>query len=220
MVIIIIGMNKIYVSIEGNIGAGKTTLINAIRNRFNNTVCVIEEDIERWTTMESNDGTLNLLKLFYETPMLYGHMLQHCVLMNQIRDMMDLSNKKYVITDRCPLSTVNVFTNVMADDGILKPGDVLFIRHMCRVFYPESFKPKLHIYLRCSPAKCMERIQRRGRPEEADIQIEYIEKLHNMHEDWLSESDIPVEIFDTNEDYNIDEYVDRIMCLIYGLNDE
>ncbi|XP_061624417.1 deoxyguanosine kinase, mitochondrial isoform X2 [Phyllopteryx taeniolatus] len=43
------------------------------------------------------------------------------------------------------------------------------------------------IYLNAPPEKCMERLQRRGRPEEENVQLDYLHKLHEQHERWLVE---------------------------------
>lgn len=62
--------NKNIYSIEGNIGAGKTTLINLI-NKYNNNIIVIEEPIKEWKNLGGN----NLLNEFYTNPKRWGFFL-------------------------------------------------------------------------------------------------------------------------------------------------
>lgn len=47
--------------------------------------------------------------------------------------------------------------------------------------------PRLHrfIYLRTSPERCLERMKKRGRFEEKGISLDYLKKIHDLHEKWL-----------------------------------
>lgn len=67
---------------------------------------------------------------------------------------------------------------------------------------PMGVNIDLIIYLRCSPQKVMDRIKTRSRAEEKDISYEYIQSLHDLHEDWLLTKKYPVPapvlVLDTN----------------------
>jgi deoxyadenosine/deoxycytidine kinase len=43
------------------------------------------------------------------------------------------------------------------------------------------------IYLRTSPEVCLERMRRRARSEEAAVGLDYLQKIHKLHEEWLGE---------------------------------
>jgi deoxyadenosine/deoxycytidine kinase len=70
-------------------------------------------------------------------------------------------------------------------------------------------KPDAFIYLQVGPEVCYQRLTRRARSEEATVPLEYLQQLHQKHEDWLvykkeldgKISDIPVLILDCNKDF-------------------
>ena len=61
-----------------------------------------------------------------------------------------------------------------------------------------SISGDAYIYLRTSPEKSYSRIQKRGRGEEKEIPLEYIEEIHRKHEDWLANPRKNVLILDGN----------------------
>ena len=52
----------------------------------------------------------------------------------------------------------------------------------------KSLTPNLIFYLRCSPSQALSRIANRSRSEESTISLEYVQELHEEHEDWLNNS--------------------------------
>ena len=62
----------------------------------------------------------------------------------------------------------------------------------------------LIVYLRADPKVSYQRMQCRGRNEESDVPLAFIQSLHNVYEDWLIEQkfgqiDVPVLVFDANK---------------------
>ncbi|XP_062913121.1 deoxycytidine kinase 2-like [Mobula hypostoma] len=63
--------------------------------------------------------------------------------------------------------------------------------------------------------KCLERLQQRGRAEEKNVQLDYLEKLHSQHENWLVNKStelhfdhlktVPVLVLDVNEEFENDK---------------
>jgi deoxyadenosine/deoxycytidine kinase len=56
------------------------------------------------------------------------------------------------------------------------------------------------VYLRAKPETCLERIRTRNRPEEQSITLDYLNQLHERHEEWFSSRNrTPVLIVDANQ---------------------
>jgi deoxyadenosine/deoxycytidine kinase len=47
-----------------------------------------------------------------------------------------------------------------------------------------------HFYLRTQPERCRERIEKRGRTEEAAVSLEYLRSIHQLHEEWLTDATV------------------------------
>ena len=80
-------------------------------------------------------------------------------------------------------------------------------------WYNNNFINKLlnkkiyYIYLRSDPKICLERINKRSRSEEVNIKIEYLDKLHDLHEKWLNKKEDNILILDNDDDYLKDEKI-------------
>lgn len=76
------------------------------------------------------------------------------------------------------------------------------------------------IYLKCEPETCLERINKRNRPEEISMKLSQVQLLNKLHDNWLNnEVEIPVIIINSNlnEQAIISEY-DRTIEAIMKLN--
>lgn len=200
--------NKIIISIEGNIGAGKSSLMKLLREKFNNTVEFIDEPVEEWIQMKNNDGK-NLLEVFYNDQPRWAYTFQNIAYITRMKRVVDVINnstKDFIIMDRSPDGDKNTFTKMLIEDGCIDKLEEEAYNKWCDMFKMYFCKNSdfHYIYLRCDAEVAYNRIDKRGRDEEKKIPFKYIQRLHNSHEEWLLKKD-NVTIVDVNQDFVSDE---------------
>jgi deoxyadenosine/deoxycytidine kinase len=81
----------VIISIEGNVGAGKSTLLREIKDRIEKEgikdIMVLEEPVEEWNLV--NDGTHNIIELFYSNPKKYALVFQTLVTLTTIKKLQE-----------------------------------------------------------------------------------------------------------------------------------
>ena len=172
--------------IEGNIGVGKTTLINKIIGKLKKDdvdCCVFLEPVEKWKL---------LLDKFAKDPKKYHFPVQNMVL-DHFHDVnmqiSKLQNKEIIIVERSALSSKYVFTKQGTDKGSITKEQYKLLSER---FNKIKKKPDLHILLDASYETCFKRIKIRGRKCEADLPIEYIQELHDYHKQMANEFNLTI----------------------------
>jgi len=172
--------------VEGNIGAGKTTLLEKLRELPK--VKTFKEDISRWKDLHGH----NLLNLVYQDPIKNNYVFQNEVFTSQIRDILQ-GDMPINIFERSPYSSFYVFISNMKN-RIRNVEYASLLSTFEFIIGPEglNFKPDLVVYLRTSPEVALERLQKRGRPEEKTLTLDFITNIHQLHENWLISHTSPV----------------------------
>ena len=197
---------KKIVSIDGNVGVGKTTFKKKIENMIDNAEFV-SEPVDIWLTITDKDNE-NILGKFYKDMPRYSYTLQNIAYITRMTTVIEKmsinSQHKYIFTDRSIGTDKNVFAKMLHDDNNLSDLEWNAYNHWNTFFekYIKKNEKQNVIYLRCSPKTAMERIHKRNRPEEAGISIDYITKLHKYHDDWLLNNDeYNVLVLDCNQEF-------------------
>lgn len=103
-------MNKKIISIEGNIGVGKSTFISILKNKWPNCD-IVSEPVELWKDL-TNDDNKNILQMFYEDINRWSYTFQNlaCITrMMKIEDKINESNSEYIFLDRSLATDKHVF---------------------------------------------------------------------------------------------------------------
>jgi deoxyadenosine/deoxycytidine kinase len=176
-------------SIEGNIGSGKSTFIQKLKTICNDEIEFITEPVDEWTNTFADD--VNMLEGFYKNPKNRSALFQVYVLYTRLKKMIDIiynSNKKIFIIERTPpFADYHCFTLLNREIGNIDSYGFIVYKGLYDFVISsfECLKPDFYIYLYLSPGLCIKRIQERNRDEESKVSLEYLKGLHDRHNDWL-----------------------------------
>ena len=202
--------SKIIISVEGNIGVGKSTFINILKSKWANCE-VVSEPVDMWKNIVGSDGK-NILQTFYEDIPRWAYSFQNVACITRMMKMEDAirnSDSKYIFLDRSLGTDKNVFEAMLYDQGKLNELEHSMYNLWCD-FYHKYVRPQdnqINIYLKSSPETCASRITKRGRVEEESIGIEYLKGLNDYHNTWLLDEKLQqnVIVIDCEEEFESDE---------------
>ena len=192
---------KVY--IEANIGAGKSTLLKLLEKTDNSNINFVQEPVEHWINTKDSNGT-NILDHFYKDQKKWSFAFQMNSFISRTKSISD-SNKNIIFGERSVFTDKYCFAENCYESGMMSEMEFIIYDEWHK-WLVESFdlQPQAFIYLKTKPETCFERINKRNRDEEASIPIEYLEKLHQKHEKWMSETKLPVLVIDAEKDLTQD----------------
>ncbi len=184
-----------YIAVAGNIGAGKSTLVDFLRQRFGLT-----------PFFEPNADN-PFLPLFYGDMQRWAFHSQIYFLTHKFRLHQQLARHPgTVIQDRTIYEDAEIFAENLFQTGMMTAAEHATYRTMYDGITRTLRPPDLMIYLRASVRTVRHRIRVRGRPEEQSLPLDYIKRLHNLYESWFERYDrsptmvIPIDRLDYIQD--------------------
>lgn len=197
--------------IEGNIGAGKSTLINSLAKY--DFIKIHQEPVDSW----QNFNGFNLLDLVYKNPAKYGFMFQSFALLTMAnRQTNDLDETKINVLERSIPSSTACFVQALIENGAIEPPFAQVLHEWSEFIQSKLItEPDLIIYLQTDPEQLLNRIKERARKVERNINPQYLRQLHGLHEDYIQvmEKKYTVLRVNANEKLN-DEIHNKIVQLI------
>jgi len=179
-------MAAIY-SIDGNIGSGKSRLICELQKNkaFGKNIVFIQEPVQIWNKIKDGEGR-TIIENFYKNKLKWAFSFQIMAYISrlvQLKKIIRENPKSILITERCTYTDRFVFAKMLYNDGMINDIDM----KIYLMWFDEFMKDipiKGFIYVKTNPQKCFERVKKRNRKGEI-IPIEYLEKCHIYHQDWL-----------------------------------
>ena len=179
---------KIY-ALEGNIGAGKTTILKILSKYFKD-VEFVEEPVKEW----QNLGGMNLLDSFYSNPQRWGFSFEFYSMLTKIQALLKAadSDKPIIIIERSILSN-KIFMDLSNELGKLDKMEYCMLTNIYN-FYIQNIYPQLSgiLYLDTPVDECIKRMKERGRNEEKTLTAEYLTQLDQHFKKVVNASGVPV----------------------------
>jgi deoxyadenosine/deoxycytidine kinase len=172
------GPRPLVISIEGNIGSGKTTVARELANIEYVTVCL--EPVESWKHMFGR----NLLKDYYENPKKNAFLLQSAIALSFLPIHNLQVDTPIKVLDRSFYSATP-FIEVLGEQGNLGYSQIQALEDWRNELRWQMGNVHHILYLQTQPETVFKRIQERRREEENAINFDYLLSLHEAHERWL-----------------------------------
>ena len=176
-----------YIAIEGNIGAGKTSLAKMLSDEFNAKMV-----LERFADNP-------FLPKFYEDKERYAFPLEMSFLADRYQQLTD-DLAQFDLFKNFIVSDYYIFKSLIFAQVTLQKEEYLLYRKMFDLMYKEITKPDLYIYLFQNTERLLENIKKRGREYEQSIQTSYLKKIHNGYKNFINtEKNLNLLIIDVSE---------------------
>lgn len=211
----------IIISLEGNIGAGKSTFLEHLEKKLDNTGdwIFLREPVHIWEQIKDENGETVLSK-FYANPEKYAFAFQVMAYTTRYQELKriveEYPNCKGIICERSLEADKFIFAKMLHSDGLI--DNVMYnIYEKYFSVYEGNFTLDGIIHIHANPDVCFNRIIKRSRNGESSISLDYLKNCDRYHIAWLSNEKTPVLKLDVNTDVNV-AVIDNDMNINLWLN--
>jgi len=156
------------ITIDGNIGSGKSTILNYLHKNYK--ISIDLEPIEQWKPYLDN---------YYND--------KNNVFNFQLRVWLDRAwiqekeEKILILMERSPYFIKNIFNKYAYSNALINTNELNILNELYNKT-DNIWSSNNYIYLKSDPQKCLDRINKRGRENEQNISLDYLQQLHDLHE--------------------------------------
>lgn len=202
-----------HVALAGNIGSGKTTLSSLLGKHFG------------WEIHFESTENNPYLRDFYNDMQRWSFNLQIYFLHNRFNQILDIRRgSQPVIQDRTIYEDAHIFSTNLHEMGLMTTRDYQNYSELFQLMTQQIQAPDLLIYLKASISTLVDHIQQRGREYEGNISIDYIKRLNEKYEKWISSYQLgPLLILDVdtldyvNRPEDMAEIFRKVNAQLFGL---
>ena len=202
-----------HIAVAGNIGVGKTTLTGLLGKNFN------------WEPHYESVDNNPYLDDFYTDMQRWAFNLQVYFLNSRFGQLKEFQESgKNIIQDRTIYEDAHIFAPNLHAMGLMTSRDFDNYSSLFNLMSSFVNPPDLLIYLRASVPTLVKQIQSRGRDYESSIRIDYLTRLNERYEAWISEyTSGKLLVIDTDDlDFSKNQedlgfVVDKVNAELHGL---
>ena len=181
------------ISIDGNIGSGKSTLIERLKQKLegNTNYIFLPEPIDIWNSIKDEEGH-TILEKFYIDQNKYSFSFQIMAYISRlsiIRNVVKKNPTAIIITERSLYTDKFIFAKMLYDSKQIEDINYKIYEKWFDEFIDEYPVHKT-VYLKTTPEIAYSRILKRNRHGEETIKLDYIKLCHEYHENMFNNNDI------------------------------
>jgi len=204
---------KKFVTISGNIGAGKSSLTDILSSYFG------------WEAFYENVDDNPYLDDFYDDMRRWSFNLQVFFLSSRFHHQRSIEeSEQSVVQDRSIYEDAEIFARNLYEMNLMSERDYKNYTELFNIMTSYLQAPSLLVYLKASVPTLVDHIQMRGRNFESTIRIDYLERLQKHYTRWIENYDrgpkmiVDVDEVDfVNKDADRRQVVSQIESRLYGL---
>ena len=225
-------MAPIIVSIDGNIGSGKSSVVRYFEKNFAKfcaskgytcKICFLQEPVSLWESIKDENGK-GVIENFYENNERYSFAFQMMAYISRLSLLKEALKENYdvIITERSIYTDKNVFAKSLYDCKKMN-----LIEYQIYSMWFDEFSTIIKtikmVYIRTSPEICAMRVKSRARLGET-IPLQYLKDCHHYHDIWLN-NPLKIEqglvlVINGNEETNTSQFIenkfyDEVMRKVY-----
>ena len=198
-------MKYSFITIEGNIGAGKTTLAKSLASNLNANL-ILEEFAEN-----------PFLPKFYENPDKHAFALEMSFMAARFQQLKSINSSQNLF-NQYTISDYVFFKSLIFASVTLSEDEVILYKNLFNMINPNLPQPEILLYLYTTTEELLDNIKKRGRPYEQNIQAEYLNKINQTYFDFFKQiNDYPIIVINTaNKQFLSPAYIQEILSKSYS----
>ena len=190
----------LFLSIEGNIGSGKSTIIKKLKEQFGSEkrIQFLEEPVDAWMHIKDKNG-LNMLEKYYADTKNYAfafQMMAYISRISQIKNILSTTNADIIVSERSVHTDKHVFARMLYDSNLLEDVEYQIYLNWFNEFI-KDIPQSIVFYIQTDPNVAFDRVQLRARPGET-CDIDYLTKCHKYHNNWLIQNPHNITLYEND----------------------
>lgn len=199
-------------SVEGNIGSGKSTLIEYLKQ--SNKYIYLPEPVSIWNEIKDLSG-VTILENYYKDQKKYSFPFQMMAYISRLSTIKNAVKSaapdNIIFTERCIYTDREIFARMLYDSNLIEEIEYsIYLK-----WFDEFSEIKLDgiIYIESTPETCAKRVNNRNRKGEESIPLDYLIKCNKYHENWINSTNVPVLVIDGEPEQSnkIIEQIDKFV---------